>query len=56
MASHTEFLTVPDAQDVFSKDGLVDELKKALSEKILNAELNDYRLAPVGLSEWLSIY
>ena len=31
-----------DAQAVFSKDGLVDELKKALSEKILNAELEDH--------------
>ena len=31
-----------DPRDVFSKDGLVDELKKALSEKILNAELEDH--------------
>lgn len=31
-----------DPQDVFTKDGLVDELKKALSEKILNAELDDH--------------
>ena len=31
-------------RDVFGQDGLVDELKKALSERILNAEIDD-RLA-----------
>ena len=31
-----------DPQEVFNKDGLVDELKKALSERILNAELDDH--------------
>lgn len=31
-----------DPQDVFGKDGLVDELKKALSERILNAEIDDH--------------
>jgi len=31
-----------DAKDVFSKDGLVDELKKALSERILNTELDEH--------------
>ncbi len=31
-----------DPQYVFSKDGLFDELKKALSERILNAELDDH--------------
>ena len=28
--------------DVFGKDGLFDDLKKALSERILNAELDDH--------------
>ena len=27
---------------VFSKDGLFDELKKALAERVLNAELDDH--------------
>ncbi len=31
-----------DPPDVFGKGGLVDELKKALSERILNAEIDDY--------------
>src|SRR3954447_11170161 len=34
-APHTKYLTLP----VFSKDGLFDELKKALAERVLNAEL-----------------
>ena len=29
-------------KDVFNKDGLVDELKKALSERILNTELDEH--------------
>jgi putative transposase len=29
-----------DPQDVFAKDGLIDELKKALSERILDAEID----------------
>ena len=29
-------------KDVFSKDGLFDELKKALAERVLNAELDDH--------------
>ena len=29
-------------KDVFNKDGLVDELKKALSERILNAEIDEH--------------
>lgn len=32
-------------QDIFSKDGLVDELKKALSERILNTELDEHLAA-----------
>src|SRR6202162_4269939 len=31
-----------DPQAVFAKDGLFDELKKALAERILNAELDDH--------------
>ena len=31
-----------DPQGVFSKDGLFDELKKALAERVLNAELSDH--------------
>lgn len=30
-----------DSQDLFAKDGLGDELKKALSERILSANLDD---------------
>ena len=37
-----ELLAGRDPKDVFSKDGLVDELKKALSERILNAELDEH--------------
>lgn len=31
-----------DPQDVFARDGLLDDLKKALSERILNAELDEH--------------
>jgi Transposase, Mutator family/Transposase len=31
-----------DPKEVFSKDGLFDELKKALAERVLNAELDDH--------------
>ncbi|CAN5489676.1 hypothetical protein BH10PSE7_BH10PSE7_33170 [soil metagenome] len=31
-----------DPKAVFNKDGLVDELKKALSERILNTELDEH--------------
>ena len=37
-----QLLAGRDPQEVFSKDGLVDELKKALSERILNAELDNH--------------
>ena len=33
-----QLLAGRDPKDVFNKDGLVDELKKALSERILNAD------------------
>ena len=31
-----------DPKEVFNKDGLFDELKKALGERALNAEINDH--------------
>ncbi len=34
-----QLLAGREAKDVFGKDGLVEELKKALSERILNTEL-----------------
>ncbi|MEQ9487948.1 MAG: IS256 family transposase [Alphaproteobacteria bacterium] len=37
-----QLLSDRDASDVFAKDGLLDELKKALSERILNAELDEH--------------
>ena len=37
-----QLLAGRDPQELFAKDGLVDELKKALSERILNAEIDDH--------------
>ena len=37
-----ELLAGRDPQAVFSKDGLFDELKKALAERVLNAEIDDH--------------
>src|SRR3954466_6085875 len=37
-----QLLAARDPKDVFNKDGLVDELKKALSERILNTELDEH--------------
>src|SRR5271154_6035554 len=37
-----QLLSGRDPKDVFNKDGLVDELKKALSERILNPELDEH--------------
>ena len=37
-----QLLAGRDPKDVFNKDGLVDELKKALSEQILNTELDEH--------------
>ncbi len=36
-----ELLLGRDPKAVFSKDGLFDELKKALAERMLNAELDE---------------
>src|SRR3954470_8136685 len=38
-----ELLSGRDPKEVFSKDGLFDELKKALAERVLNAELGPSR-------------
>jgi putative transposase len=37
-----ELLSGRDPQQVFSKDGLFDELKKALAERVLKAELDQH--------------
>lgn len=37
-----QLLAGRDPQDLFAKDGLIDELKKALSERMLTAELEDH--------------
>ena len=37
-----QLLAGRDAQELFGKDGLVEELKKALSERILNTELDEH--------------
>ncbi len=37
-----QLLAGRDPKAVFSKDGLADELKKALSERILNAEIDEH--------------
>lgn len=35
-----QLLADRDPQELFARDGLVDELKKALSERLLNTELD----------------
>ena len=40
-----QLLAGRNATDVFSKDGLIDELKKALSERILDTELDEHLAA-----------
>ena len=37
-----ELLEGRDLKAVFGKDGLFDDLKKALAERVLNAELDDH--------------
>ena len=37
-----QLLAGRDPDEVFAKDGLLDDLKKALSERILNAELDEH--------------
>ncbi len=43
-----QLLADRDPQDLFAKDGLVDELKKALSERLLNAELDEHLVGDAG--------
>ena len=40
-----ELLAEKDPQEVFAQDGLLDELKKALAERILNAEMDQHLAA-----------
>ena len=40
-----ELLAGQDAKTVFEQDGLLDELKKALAERILNAEMDQHLAA-----------
>lgn len=40
-----QLLAGRDRKEVFAKDGLLDDLKKALSERILNAELDEHLAA-----------
>jgi putative transposase len=40
-----QLLAGRDPRDVFAKDGLVDELKKALANRVLNAEMDDHLAA-----------
>jgi putative transposase len=37
-----QLLAGRDPNEVFAKDGLLDDLKKALSERILNAEFDEH--------------
>ncbi len=37
-----QLLAGRDPEELFAKDGLLDELKKALSERMLSAELDDH--------------
>jgi len=37
-----QLLAGRDPKELFAKDGLLDELKKALSERMLSAELDDH--------------
>jgi putative transposase len=37
-----QLLSGRDPKEIFGRDGLVDELKKALSERILNAEIDEH--------------
>ena len=37
-----QLLAGRDPKDVFAKDGLVDELKKALANRVLSAEMDDH--------------
>src|SRR5215218_5949995 len=40
-----------DPKEVFKKDGLFDELKKALAERVLNAELDDHLESEAAIAQ-----
>ena len=46
-----ELLAGHNAKTVFENDGLLDELKKALAERILNAEMDHHLDSPEGEQE-----
>ncbi|MEM9963628.1 MAG: transposase, partial [Pseudomonadota bacterium] len=43
-----QLLAGRDPQTVFSKDGLFDDLKRALAERALNAEMDHHMAAEAG--------
>lgn len=45
-----QLLAGRDPQDLFAENGLVDELKKAPSERLLNAELDEHLIGEAGRS------
>jgi putative transposase len=46
-----ELLADKDPQEVFAQDGLLDELKKALAERILNAEMDQHLVSERSTAE-----
>ena len=46
-----ELLAGKDPQEVFAQDGLLDELKKALAERILNAEMDQHLVTERSTAE-----
>jgi putative transposase len=46
-----ELLAGKDPQEVFAQDGLLDELKKALAERILNAEMDQHLVSERSTAE-----
>ncbi len=54
-----QLLAGRDPKEVFNKDGLFDELKKALAERVLNAEIEEHLDGEAGEGrkkspQWLS--
>ena len=49
-----QLLSGRDPKEVFSKDGLFDELKKALAERVLNAERRSSRMRTARWN-WLRV-
>src|SRR6202045_4987567 len=50
-----QLLAGADAKTAFDPDGLLDDLKKALAERVLNAEM-DHHLAGEELGNWRNGY